>query len=1069
MVGAFAVASLALLSAQEAVQQEPNAIPLRVVDGPSLEQEVRLQPDAARESLAESLLLAGSSSADPGYARQVSRAERIARVYADVWGDSIPLREVLSFRRMLPEQRKIKLEADSLRRAGRDAFRAASIGESIEVWLRSAHLSAAVPDSVGLAKALGNVGAAYYSAGRSDSARVFLSQARTIAGEHGDGRTWANAVTLLANLQYDAGYPSQAALLYTQVLDIHNQLGDTQGAAADHHNLGLVYRALGDPAEAQRQFGAALRLNEAHGHDAEAGDDLLGISDLRSDAGRYEDALNVLRRARTKYNAAHDPLGSARVAQRTGAVQARRGEYEAALQSYAEAISFYEETERWVAAADVRTSASRVHAAIGDLSGAVWQLDRSMDNLDSMGTQTLLRAEILLSRADLHLRFNRMADAREDFAVAGSLFRQAEWSTGVIEADKGLAYLALVQGDYREARGSLEELVRRENREGPPGAATWSRVLLAYACAELGDLPAARATLVSALESLPEDENARTVATVLGAQADLEFGAGSMVLAESLYRAAIERLSGLTAPEEQWRLLAGLGEVQAATGRGETAALTFRDAIQAMEANANRLTVEEARIDYLIDKWDIYARLAAVEYDLGHVEAAFEISELMRARRMLSMLSLGRQPAPADVPLRLAAEEQDLRRFVSGSAYRFAGLPVVAPTRDWDAQLHRSDEVLLETARTAYRQLLPEVEEINPAHHAVLSSRTATVPDLQGRLAPDELFLEYLVGVDRTLLFAVADSFIEVFEVGLTRRDLVGLIAIARGTMSTDAAVPDGWKPPLRRLYRSLILPVETAGLLDGKTRLVIAPHGELHYLPFQALLDLDDDFLVEHHALAYVPSATVWAELAEPASDLSNASLLAVAPWTARLPASGSEVDRISEIYSRDARSLLSEEATEGRVRNEASSFEILHFATTGVLNRVNPLYSHVTLRPGDGQDGRLEVREVFQLDLQGSLIVLSACETGLGSGALADVPAGDEWVGLVRAFLQAGASGVVASLWQVDDEATEALMVAFYQEMAGGQPPVEALAQAQRQMIHDAEAAQPSQWAAFVLTGSP
>jgi CHAT domain-containing protein len=137
-------------------------------------------------------------------------------------------------------------------------------------------------------------------------------------------------------------------------------------------------------------------------------------------------------------------------------------------------------------------------------------------------------------------------------------------------------------------------------------------------------------------------------------------------------------------------------------------------------------------------------------------------------------------------------------------------------------------------------------------------------------------------------------------------------------------------------------------------------------------------------------------------------------------------------------------------------------------VLNKHNPLFSFVELAPGGEHDGRLEVHEVFGLRLTADLVVLSACQTGLGSGALTDVPAGDDWVGLTRAFLHAGAKRVVATLWPVDDWATAALMERFYPEMVAGTDARRALARAQRALRAERATAHPFYWGGFVVIGS-
>jgi CHAT domain-containing protein len=147
-----------------------------------------------------------------------------------------------------------------------------------------------------------------------------------------------------------------------------------------------------------------------------------------------------------------------------------------------------------------------------------------------------------------------------------------------------------------------------------------------------------------------------------------------------------------------------------------------------------------------------------------------------------------------------------------------------------------------------------------------------------------------------------------------------------------------------------------------------------------------------------------------------------------------------------------------------------VLYIAAHGEFNERNPLFSALRLAGGDGYDGRLETHEIYSLDLtrRTELVVLSACETGAGA-----LSAGDEFSGLSRAFLYAGAPGVVASLWRVDDEATAILMAAFFQARAGGMRDVEALRSAQ-QTLHsyqdedgNTRYAAPYYWAAFVLTG--
>jgi CHAT domain-containing protein len=162
-----------------------------------------------------------------------------------------------------------------------------------------------------------------------------------------------------------------------------------------------------------------------------------------------------------------------------------------------------------------------------------------------------------------------------------------------------------------------------------------------------------------------------------------------------------------------------------------------------------------------------------------------------------------------------------------------------------------------------------------------------------------------------------------------------------------------------------------------------------------------------------------------------------------------------------REATVLVREDATEAQVKKLVEGVGLVHLATHAELNESDPLSSAVLLVPGGGEDGRLEVREVFGLDLHARLVVLSACETGLGK-----LSRGDELVGLQRAFLYAGTPDVVTTLWKVDDRSSYELVRAFYTRLESVGP-VEALRQAQRETL--AAFPHPFAWAAFGLTGAP
>lgn len=153
-------------------------------------------------------------------------------------------------------------------------------------------------------------------------------------------------------------------------------------------------------------------------------------------------------------------------------------------------------------------------------------------------------------------------------------------------------------------------------------------------------------------------------------------------------------------------------------------------------------------------------------------------------------------------------------------------------------------------------------------------------------------------------------------------------------------------------------------------------------------------------------------------------------------------EAGELQKLYPQST-VLLRKEATEEKSKALSPQYDILHFATHAELKEEDPLSSAILLAKDGTEDGRLEVREIFGMDLKANLVVLSACETGLGK-----LSTGDELVGLTRAFIYAGAPSVIASLWKVEDDTTAALMASFYRNLKT-MSKVEALRQAQLELI--------------------
>jgi len=342
----------------------------------------------------------------------------------------------------------------------------------------------------------------------------------------------------------------------------------------------------------------------------------------------------------------------------------------------------------------------------------------------------------------------------------------------------------------------------------------------------------------------------------------------------------------------------------------------------------------------------------------------------------------------------------------------------------------------------------------------------SSLEKLQRALPQRTALVEYVVDQSNLMIFVVRRSGLYAISVPVHERDLKAKVELLNDLISE--AKTNAWEKPSASLRSLLISPLESRNLLAGISSLFIVPHGVLNNVPFAALLSAGTakpHLLVEQYELGQLPSGT-W--LLNSVQSLSGEplSLLAVAPANSQLKFAIPEAKQVATLFAPASVVLIGSMATETRFKATAANFDIIHLATHGFFNHVNPLFSGLKLEPDTANDGRLEVHEIMALHLKARLVTLSACDTALGGGDYFEIPAGDEFVGLSRAFLEAGSEAVLASLWKVDDRSTAEMMVRLYRSMKTHDG-INALATAQRAMIADTRYNHPFYWAPFVLVG--
>jgi CHAT domain-containing protein len=266
--------------------------------------------------------------------------------------------------------------------------------------------------------------------------------------------------------------------------------------------------------------------------------------------------------------------------------------------------------------------------------------------------------------------------------------------------------------------------------------------------------------------------------------------------------------------------------------------------------------------------------------------------------------------------------------------------------------------------------------------------------------------------------------------------------------------------------------PVQKAGALNGVSRVLVVPHGVLNYLPFAALRDpATGRALAEDYSLWSVPTAAALPPLRRNRGAFpSTVGVRGVAyvPLPDQLPATRSEGGSFRQTMPR-AQVRTGSAASEADLRRALVRGDLVHIASHGVLNPINPLFSRIELARQSNEatdDGRLEAHELLDLSIRSPLVYLSGCETGLGLAWSTDFVRGEDYTTLAQSFLYAGARNVVATLWRIEDTGAAVFAGRFYRQLQR-LAPRDALAAAQREMRQDPRYSAPYYWAAYFLTG--
>ena len=492
----------------------------------------------------------------------------------------------------------------------------------------------------------------------------------------------------------------------------------------------------------------------------------------------------------------------------------------------------------------------------------------------------------------------------------------------------------------------------------------------------------------------------------------------------------------------------------------------FDHAIQHLERLHGYL-MTEFQADFLEDKATVYEDAILLAQKLDAPAKVLELAERSKSRSLLAMLTNkidlslhARRPQDERIVQQLTQLRQERNRLLlrqeTGEDARAGHDARQAQHRVWELERQITQH---------WHQLLRHNADY--ARDAALWQVQAESP--QPWLDAETLLVEYVIARGKILAILVDQQHIRPVQLNLSPAQLTRTLTLLSLNYRTlrQASGPqqqhliDNALGLLAHLHQQLIQPLQP--WLQTFSRLLIVPHGQLHYLPFHALYD-GQRHLIETHEISYLPASSLL-RFSQKGEKTTGNTLSFGYSSHGLLPQTLEEARQVAEIMNGQA--FLEAEATQAQLRQSGPDARILHFATHGEFRADNPLFSGIWLA-----DGWLTTLDIFNLRLNASLVTLSACHSGqhrLGGG--------DELLGLMRAFLYAGARSLLLSYWQIPDAIAAEFIIDFYRHLAAGQRKATALRQAQLALLHrgqkgeDAEKlyAHPFIWAPFFLVGSP
>jgi tetratricopeptide (TPR) repeat protein/CHAT domain-containing protein len=905
-------------------------------------------------------------------------------------------------------------EAVTLQHIGRVYNAMGPYSQALDNYQKALIIEQEIGDRAGEVTMLNQIGVVHIDMGQYPQALDYYQKALAIAQEISDRAGEQDAIHNIGNVYSALGQHLQALDYYQQALAIAQEIGDRAGEAITRQNIGAVYSGMGQFGQALDYAQQALAIQQELGDREATWYTLNTIGIVYGDLGNYTQALDNFQQALDITRTIGDREGEGTTLNNIGQIYSVLGHYSQALDNYQKGLAIAQEFGDRAGEGTTLNSIGQIYLRLGQSTKALDNHKQALVIAQELGDREA-EGNALSYMGDIYLRLGQYGQALDYFqkalAIAQEIGDRAGEGMGLYSI--GDVYVNLEQ--YTQALDYAQKALAIMQEIGYPAGEVRTLQSIGAVYRDLGQYPQA-----------------------------LEYFQQALVIWQTTGDRAGESL-----------ILDEIGLVYSRQGNNARAITYYQQAIDVTESIQSEIRVEELKTSFAAEQIVTYQRLINLLCDGSRFQEAFNYVERARARAFLDGLAGGAVDFRTGANATLLEREQILKAEITTLRDQLITLRNRSQI-EWDMEAIAAVQGELASSEAKYTELLTNIKLQSPEVASLVSVDVASLPDIQSLLDSSTTLVEYFVTEDRTLAFIITHDAFETVLIDVSQDNLTQTITTFRDFANLDNPHPAS----LKQLYGWLIAPVKD----KLKTPVLgIIPHDVLHYLPFAALSD-GTRFLSDDYTLFTLPSASVL-RFIQDKRKLEEGIVLALGNPTTDLPSlqfAEQEAGSLAHLYRTQA--LVGTTATESSVWDQARNAGILHLAAHGEYNPYNPLFSAIHLTRDARNDGRLEVHEVYSLDLTvaTNLVVLSACETNVGA-----MSAGDEVVGLNRAFLYAGTPTVISSLWNVDDAATALLMERFYIHLRVGMGKGKALRQAQIDVR--VKYPHPYYWASFVLTGDP